>query len=73
MNTQIIEGAMIQVVIHYQNTDGVSRRYKTVYRKATRYQQIGKRETALIRVHGSDVWAERYPATVWTVQIPEAL
>lgn len=60
----------IRLVIHFTH-NGIGFKYKTVTRTGKRYQKLGpnERETCLVRVFGQDVWAEKYPNTVWTVPV----
>jgi hypothetical protein len=68
---EVMEGARIAVTVHYVGADGIGRRYRTLWRRATRYQRYGDRETVLVTVHGNAVCAERYPSTVWTAEVSE--
>jgi len=68
MNEQIIEGTVIPVKIHYLDENGIGTSYRTFWRIARRYQVHGNRETVLVRVHGSAVFAERYESTMWIVR-----
>jgi hypothetical protein len=70
---EVMDGAQIAVTVHYVGADGIGRRYRTLWRRATRYQRHGNRETVLVRIHRNAVWAERYPNTVWTVALSEVI
>ena len=60
-----MDGQTIQVTVFIEGKRG----YRRVWRKATRYQNADGRETCMIRVNGQDAWAERFPGTVWTVNL----
>jgi hypothetical protein len=68
-NAAIADGATVAVKVHYAGADGICRRYRTVYRRASRYQRLGDRETALVRIGGRQVFVSRYPNTHWTVDL----
>lgn len=59
----------IRLVIHYTRA-GIGYRRRTVTRTARCILETGPngRITALVRIHGMDLWAERYPHTVWIVE-----
>jgi hypothetical protein len=57
----------IQVTVFTEGKRG----YRKAWRTGTRYLKLGERETCLVRVEGQNVWAERFPNTVWTCEVLE--
>jgi hypothetical protein len=65
----VFEGSTIEVVVHYTDAQRIGRKRRTVFRLCRRYQRSGREESCLVRLHGQQVWAKRYPNTVWTVEL----
>jgi hypothetical protein len=70
--SEVMDGELIAVKVHYIDSDGIGRRYKTVRRRASRYRREyaePRIETVSVRIDGRDLRAIRYSNTVWMAEI----